>query len=517
MRRATRAAKVANELHEMGPSEALRNRSSIGTKGLNDLPGDGGVMPRGTLIPERSAIMTLRARCILTDDELLNEMLALKPSDRAAHLLGLGTSTVNNIWQHFQLTGRVLQSDRRGQRSCPLLHDEMVALRKEIQRIRLEDKHVVEIPDLQKWYSKTYDKKLSRNQFRYALKRMGFVFGKSRKLQLRKDAPCIRAKVAAYIKRMDELKKDPNVVFVFLDESYVNRNHTKGHTWYHPEDEILNSVAGPAGKGERLIMLTGITPDGILGFDRVHGEMGSLLVWQAKKSRGDYHDNMNSKNFMTWFETAMIPAVKAQYPGKKVVFVMDNAPYHCVLPDGVPNFNKLKRDELCAELDKRGVAYKKRGDPGVGGEWDRVDALRKLLKDDVELGWGGRIPYLVEHVAEQHKYEVVFTPPYYPELQPIELLWGNVKYHVANLFRGERSMRELEEHLLDAFHKFGTAEHCQKLIQHVVQYEDQYRAEVEEEVLEVQGDASEDGDERGVDDEIADEEDEEWEEEGITE
>ena len=29
----------------------------------------------------------------------------------------------------------------------------------------------------------------------------------------------------------------PKLMFVYLDESYVNRNHSLGYTWYDPDDE----------------------------------------------------------------------------------------------------------------------------------------------------------------------------------------------------------------------------------------------------------------------------------------
>ena len=41
--------------------------------------------------------------------------------------------------------------------------------------------------------------------------------------------------------------------FVYLDESYVNKNHSLGHTWYDPNDEVGAAVFMKSGKGERLV------------------------------------------------------------------------------------------------------------------------------------------------------------------------------------------------------------------------------------------------------------------------
>ena len=55
-----------------------------------------------------------------------------------------------------------------------------------------------------------------------------------------------------YITKLVELRKRDDVVFVYLDESYIHRYHTKGYTWYHKDEEIQAATAGQ-GKGERLI------------------------------------------------------------------------------------------------------------------------------------------------------------------------------------------------------------------------------------------------------------------------
>ena len=41
--------------------------------------------------------------------------------------------------------------------------------------------------------------------------------------------------------------------FVYLDESYVNKNHSLGYTWYDPNDEVGAAVFMKSGKGERLV------------------------------------------------------------------------------------------------------------------------------------------------------------------------------------------------------------------------------------------------------------------------
>ena len=55
--------------------------------------------------------------------------------------------------------------------------------------------------------------------------------------------------------------------------------------------------------------------------------MGNPWVWKAESDAIDYHENMNA----TMFESYMVALCKwceEEYPGRKIVFCMDNAKYH---------------------------------------------------------------------------------------------------------------------------------------------------------------------------------------------
>ena len=53
------------------------------------------------------------------------------------------------------------------------------------------------------------------------------------------------------------------------------------------------------------------------------------LVWKADTHTGDYHDNMNSENFLNWVKNKLVPSFEACYgKNKQMVLVMDNASYH---------------------------------------------------------------------------------------------------------------------------------------------------------------------------------------------
>ena len=44
-------------------------------------------------------------------------------------------------------------------------------------------------------------------------------------------------------------------------------------------------------------------------------------------------------------------------------------------------------------------------------------------------------------------HKILWTPPYCPELQPIELFWAAGKNHVAKMFNSKITMKKVVQHL----------------------------------------------------------------------
>ena len=86
---------------------------------------------------------------------------------------------------------------------------------------------------------------------------------------------------------------------VFIDETFINKNHSNQFTWYLDEDGP--EVNKPSGKGERLIIVNAIT---IVGWVNK-----AKLVFEAKKKTGDYHGQMDWENFSRWFTEQLLPNI----------------------------------------------------------------------------------------------------------------------------------------------------------------------------------------------------------------
>ena len=83
----------------------------------------------------------------------------------------------------------------------------------------------------------------------------------------------------------------------------------------------------------------------------------------------------------------------------------------------------------------------------------------------------------IDMLCENHgHFPPLWTPPYHPELQPIELLWRTVKGYVARKYVGGRSMNELEAQVRDGFIKYGSAEFVSEhLMRDVLEFENKYK------------------------------------------
>ncbi|MCP4373842.1 MAG: hypothetical protein GY797_37935, partial [Deltaproteobacteria bacterium] len=158
------------------------------------------------------------------------------------------------------------------------------------------------------------------------LNRWGFEFGKGTRSQHLKEKDHVIAARQRYLreKRGNRAKGNDIATLqpeVYLDESYVNKNHSNDFIWYYGEDGPW--VQKPTGKGERLIILNAVTHSGWVP--------GSKLVFKSTKKTGDYHGQMNWALFKKWFTEMLLPNIP-----KSSTIIMDNAPYHNILSKHSP-------------------------------------------------------------------------------------------------------------------------------------------------------------------------------------
>ncbi|KAE9525792.1 hypothetical protein AGLY_014018 [Aphis glycines] len=119
---------------------------------------------------------------------------------------------------------------------------------------------------------------------------------------------------------------------------------------------------------------------------------------------------MNGDTFYDWMKN-IIPRLK-----ENCVIIMDNAPYHSVKKEKIPNTTTKKAD-IIKWLQEKGEVI------------DRPMVIPELL-DIVKTLRPQYDKYLIDDLAETHNRTILRLPPYHCELNPIELAWANVKDHV---------------------------------------------------------------------------------------
>lgn len=137
---------------------------------------------------------------------------------------------------------------------------------------------------------------------------------------------------------------------------------------------------------------------------------GGQLIFESNKG-GDYHKEMNAEVFEDWFKK-IINLIEPHS-----VIVMDNAPYHSRRLERVPNMQWKKLD-IQNWLTSKGITFQE-------------TLIKRELIDLVRPNKEKFTAYATDTYAKEKNIEVLRLPPYHCELNPIEMIWGQVKGYVA--------------------------------------------------------------------------------------
>ena len=305
---------------------------------------------------------------------------------------------------------------------------------------------------------KQHDLQISITKLRFLLYELGF---KWKRVTENKKAVVEQSDIVAsrvkYLRDIQHYRRQ-GYHTVYLDESWINKNIAPSHTWL-PEQKCETALdlmenprvqlpKLPPGKGARLIILhAGCTETGFLP--------NCKLVFRAVNVDGDYHREMNGTVFMDWFQNKLIPAL----PPKSVV-ILDNASYH----------------NLRVESTKSPTSATKKADIQKWLSDNKIPYTAAMLKPELlQLVKKHKpsIRYLTDEIAEAHGHRVLRTPVRHCELNPIELVWAQMKRMVArqNTSFKIKEVEELTNSTLDVI----TADYWRKCARHVIDIENKMR------------------------------------------
>ncbi|RHY47783.1 hypothetical protein DYB34_001099 [Aphanomyces astaci] len=170
-----------------------------------------------------------------------------------------------------------------------------------------------------------------------------------------------------------------------MDESYIHHHYARHNdSLYHPDDA---TDAKPKHKGRRLCFIAAIMADG-----RDDSKLLTYDVFEGgRKQPKDYHAMFNHAYFVAWFQRLL--------------------------------------DDVSALQKTNAIIYR--------------STLWAKLKTYVTANV---VPVIVQ-MAKDRGHDVVFTPPYHSDLQPIEMVWSFVKGAVGRQYDTSTKFPDVRERL----------------------------------------------------------------------
>ena len=368
-----------------------------------------------------------------------------------ADALEVGLGTVNRIMSSYNKNPDSINElpQPKGRPTHSVSNSEQEIIRAYIRAANLEGLHITleTIRDFLQKEKKSDGESFHISTLARTLDRWGFEFGKGVRTQHLKEKDYVIAARHRYLRKMknnrvknsDEKTIRPEV---YLDESYVNKNHSNDFTWYSYEDGPW--IQKPTGNGERFIIVNAVTKNGWVP--------NAKLMFKSTKKTGDYHGQMNFDIFKKWFTEKLLRNIQPNS-----IIVMDNASYHNVLTETSAPISTSSKKRMIDWLENNKFSC----NPDCLKS-ELIETLNKLAPAPT---------YEIDVIAQSLGHEVVRTPPYHPELQPIEICWGVLKNEIAR--NCNFTMKNLTVQLEKGFEKV-TKETCEKIIKKIKQVEDKF-------------------------------------------
>jgi len=375
----------------------------------------------------------------------------LNPVGHISEILNVGKRSIETVLANYKKFGIVSVEKVTAARGKPPLkvHGNLITqIRSQIRTSNMSGQHV-SIRNLHSWIKDELKTEIPLMTLWRTLLRIGMIYGDSKSRAVLKEQDYVINARRKYLRQKiqnrnrDGSLKRPEV---YLDETYLNKNHSSNKTWFEMDDGPW--VNKPSGKGPRLIILHAITNNGWV--------KGANQVFQAKACTGDYHGQMNHDNFSRWFTNQLIPNIP-----RNSLIIMDNAKYHNVLADNTFPTPSSRKHELMTWLTNSHPDNELLKESNVLKS-ELYELCKKLAPAPT---------FSLDKLAEKRGHNILRTPQYHCELQPIEGCWAVVKNYCRR--HCDFSMAGLRENLKSGFTKV-TKTTCRKLIKEVMQKEDQY-------------------------------------------
>lgn len=328
--------------------------------------------------------------------------------ERVAAAVGVSVRTLSRIKSERKRTsesGTSFETPNKKRLRCrPItgLDDfDQCVVRRIINNFYLLEKCLPTIPKIRTTLEREINFQGSASSVGRIIKKLGYKWKKTnsnkRILMERQEISYCRF---IYLSKLNKYRTEGRPI-VYTDETYIHSTHSSSKGW---SDDSTSGVAVPISKGKRLIIV------------HAGGEMGfinnCLTMWKSGQSTGDYHHEMNHNNYVKWVQNKLIPNL----PGNSVI-VVDNASYHNVQKNKPPSISSTKA-EMQSWLRNKNIYFSE-------------TMLKVQLYELIKSHKPQHKEFVIDELLGKHGHSVLRLPPYHPELNPIELIWAEIKNWVG--------------------------------------------------------------------------------------
>mgnify|MGYP005677160433 CR=1 FL=1 len=337
---------------------------------------------------------------------------------------------------------------------------------------------------------------ISYDALRYYLIRLGFKQGRiSRRVTTSRNKDYVIQWLLSYADRRAKFARDPDhakdEVHFYLDESFIYRNDAGNFSWYVDGDQ--HKWAKPSGTKHRWGIFHGIFDWFEAPFEAgggVDDNEGRARKRRKKNAHPDpvipgltrrmetfmetFHcwncadgNNMNTTKFLECLEKVLTFFQANWGDHYKLVLHLDNASYHKTRN---PTFLDLDAANLEAITIANWIVNHAPAEYGYddleslqdeNSDLLDIDTLKAIVRNQCD-NHPDKITNLVKSFDD--RYDVDFTPPYWPHFCAVELLWNNLK----NDYRRWDSTEKIS-HVATSVRRFMTAvtpEDCEGWVRH---------------------------------------------------
>ncbi|XP_043259683.1 uncharacterized protein LOC122401547 [Colletes gigas] len=340
-------------------------------------------------------------------------MLITDIVSKAANIAGVCKSTVYRVLREYKRTSTLsIPKEKRTRDTTIDLIDDLDknTIRRKVHEFYMKN----EIPTAEKVLKVVNDDNdvpnVNRAILYKLLKILNFQYARRGRSSMLFDREEIVVWRREYLKKIKSFRKDGRKIY-YLDETWINADPTKRYvvkvetnsSMPASSSGLYTGMRNPSSTGKRLIVCHIGSKDGFLP--------GAMWAFESTKS-GDFQEEINAVSFENWFLKVLAKLEKY------AVIVMDDAPYHSRKVEKIPT-TATKIENIKSWLISKNIQFDE-------------NLLKAELLAIVNTLRNKYDAYVVDEIARRHNKIVLRLPPYHCELNPIELIWMEIKTYIAS-------------------------------------------------------------------------------------